>query len=620
MSGNLSFLLPLAEGAASGVGEVLSSKVLDYVLSQMKRKFGNKLLFSKEMYRRYLENAFQRYDTVKTLANSTTPRKMTGENSIYVNVSVRYQNRTYTTVTVDNLIGVNNNVVIVGGAGMGKSTLIRHLFLNTISREEYIPIWVDLRKASAQTSTGNSISDLVYSSFCSFDGEAYREQFEYSLRLGKHILFLDGLDEVKTAIISDIAASIQEFASKYPENAVIVTARPDSERKYLPALETFTQFQMMPLTKHQAKMLSQKLMPENKKQVDVFCKELDEKLFSQYLYFAQNPLLLTMMLITYIHNRAIPEKPSEFYDKCFDALFEKHDKENKSSFKREFQSRINKFEFKRIFAIFCYGTYFSDEFEFSEERIRNLLSECIDRLGFVNLQTEGFLNDLCNNVCMLVQEGDWYHFTHRSFQTYFAAVHTIGMTPDRQSKRFAAILSQPKLESQYNFFRMVWEMSPRELINNGLLIPFSSIAAKMQEIAEPQKWAFWEGFRNAAVDLRVEEMNHIAFAVYINGNNDQTSHEKILRLVYELLGRNAASMLSPDEMLELNILLKKCNREVIVFKDIPSIEGLTFSENKQIIHLLIKHVAVPRILGIIRNSIAQDDGDRKKPISDSIFD
>lgn len=620
MSNNLSFLLPLGEGAASGVGEVIASKALDYVLSQMKRKFGNKLLFSKEMYRRYLENAFQRYDTVKTLVNSTTPRKMTGDNNIYVNVSVKHENRTYTTVTVDNLIDANNNVAIVGGAGMGKSMLLRHLFLNTINREEYIPIWVDLRKASVRTSIDNSISDLIYSSFCSFDGEMYREQFEYSLRLGKYILFLDGLDEVKSAIISDIASSIQEFASKYPQNVVIVTARPDSERKYLPALQTFKQYQMMPLTKHQAMLLSQKLMPENKKQTDEFCKGLDEKFFSQYSFFAQNPLLLTMMFITYIQNRAIPEKPSEFYDKCFDALFEKHDKENKSSFRREFQSSINKFEFKKLFAIFCYGTYFSEEFEFSEERIRNLLSECIDRLGFANIQAEGFLSDLCNNVCMLVQEGDWYHFTHRSFQTYFAAVHAVGLPTDKQSKRFSALLSQPKLESQYTFFKMIWEISPNKLINNGLMIPFRNIVAKMQETEEPHKWAFWEGFRNAVVDLRVEEMNHIAFAVYINGNNDQTSYEKILRLIFELLGRNSASMLLREEMLELNKLLLKCNREVVIFDDIPTFEEITPSEQNVIIHLLTKHVAIPKIINVISEAIANNDESVNMTTSNSIFD
>ena len=56
------------------------------------------------------------------------------------------------------------------------------------------------------------------------------------------------------------------------------------------------------------------------------------------------------------------------------------------------------------------------------------------------IKAKDYLKDLCDVVCILVEEGDVYRFSHRSFQTYFAAKHFRNQVPLIKSKRGAIIL------------------------------------------------------------------------------------------------------------------------------------------------------------------------------------
>jgi len=56
-----------------------------------------------------------------------------------------------------------------------------------------------------------------------------------------------------------------------------------------------------------------------------FLTEVENKLFEKYETFASNPLLLTIMLMTFDQYAEIPEKIHLFYQECFQALYSRHD-------------------------------------------------------------------------------------------------------------------------------------------------------------------------------------------------------------------------------------------------------------------------------------------------------
>ncbi|HEL4773351.1 TPA: hypothetical protein UN076_004248, partial [Stenotrophomonas maltophilia] len=81
---------------------------------------------------------------------------------------------------------------IIDGAGMGKSTYVKHLSMLEISNSDRIPIFVELRRVGENES-------LVEALARDFDDlhQAYdRELFLSLLSVGRFLIVLDGLDEV----------------------------------------------------------------------------------------------------------------------------------------------------------------------------------------------------------------------------------------------------------------------------------------------------------------------------------------------------------------------------------------------------------------------------------------
>ena len=388
------------EGTMTAVGENVGNHAINWIINKLNDQYGKALVLTGSVFTRYLDNAYNRYNQVKTLVTGIEPRKIIGRNSIYIKVGLNYQHSEYETSSIDKLLTISNNLLICGSGGAGKSMLMRYLFLDTVNRGEYIPVLLELRKITEKDSSENTLIELIYKCMSDFDTELPRDQFEYSLRLGKYVFFLDGYDEIKSELLDNAAEAIQNFASKYPENAYIITSRPNRD---FSALETFSQLETMDLTKKQAVALSKKFWPQDEKTIE-FSTQLNNNLFEQHKDFAQNPLLLSMMFLTYMHNNSIPDHRAEFYEKCYNALYSMHDNHNKGTYKREFECiNLNESSFKQLFARFCFVSYFDSEYEFTEDAILDRLEKCILKLNLVGTDAKQYLNDLCKVVCLIVK-------------------------------------------------------------------------------------------------------------------------------------------------------------------------------------------------------------------------
>ncbi|EPG9704121.1 NACHT domain-containing protein, partial [Acinetobacter baumannii] len=150
-----------------------------------------------------------------------------------------------------------------------------------------------------------------------------------------------------------------------------------------------------------------------------FLRELDKKLYESHSSFASNPLLLTMMLLTYEQIAEIPNKIHLFYEQAFLTLFNKHDS-LKSMYKRKSFSQLPLDDFKRCLEAFCILSYSGRSYSFSENEINKYLDNSIN-ISRVTTNSKFFLNDLLDSVCILQRDGLGFNFTHRSFQEYFSA-------------------------------------------------------------------------------------------------------------------------------------------------------------------------------------------------------
>ena len=312
------------ESAAKKAGEKAVDRGLNAIIDFVKNKYGEAQVKIGTVFDRYLHNATQRYNQIRTLTTGTMPRRIIGKDSLYVQIGLNHNGEEIDTSSVDSLLQISRNRLILGTGGVGKSMLTRYLFLDTAEYERYVPVLIELRRIGIQLSGELSILDLIYSCMEDFNVDLPKDQFEYSLQLGKYLFLFDGFDEVKSSLAKETAEAIQKFSAKYPNNSFIVTSRPKAETS---PLETFTTMESMPLSKAQAVDLASRIWAKDEKTME-FCRQLNEILYEKHKDFAENPLLLSMMFLTFMRNSSIPEHLSDFYKKTYDALYSAHDNQD----------------------------------------------------------------------------------------------------------------------------------------------------------------------------------------------------------------------------------------------------------------------------------------------------
>lgn len=431
---NTSLVAMSAQSGVQKAGELAVDRALNAIIDGCAKMFGKTKVLLGNGFTRYLQNATKRYNQVHTIATGNIVRSIIGPDNIYVGVGVQCGKKKINTNTVEPMLSISKNILVEGTGGIGKSMMMRYLFLNTANRGEYVPVLLELRKVSKQSPGNISIMDLIYTCMTDFDVELPKEQFEFSLQLGKYLFLMDGFDEVKESLAKETAEKIQQFCSKYSKNPCIITTRPGRDTA---SLETFTTVKSQTLSREQAVELAKKIWDEDEKTRE-FCRQLKEEIYEnkKHREFAENPLLLTMMFLTFMRNNSLPDHLAEFYRQAFEALYSTHDSKNKGAYRREFKcDKLDAPSFRRVLSHFCFQSYFKQDYEFAEEKLLLYFEKSIEKFGFTEVRANDYLQDIKKVVCLLVKDGEEYRFAHRSFQAYFAACYTAEELNDEQQKK-----------------------------------------------------------------------------------------------------------------------------------------------------------------------------------------
>lgn len=126
-----------------------------------------------------------------------------------------------------------------------------------------------------------------------------------------------------------------------------------------------------------------------------------------------------MMLLTFEEYGDIPERKHVFYDKCFLVLLREHDA-SKGRFRRSYCSGLNQEELESVFTYFCVFSYLEGKYNFQHSDVEAIVSSAIDACG-VSAEIPLVIEDFVHAISILQKDGNFYEFTHRSFQEYFYA-------------------------------------------------------------------------------------------------------------------------------------------------------------------------------------------------------
>ncbi|QSB11975.1 AAA family ATPase [Lysinibacillus fusiformis] len=431
-------MLGVNERVIAGVITELVKQTVNPIKDYISKKW-SKSEFKSEIelidaYEKYLTKSKEKYSKIKTLLYKRTPKNIY---SFYEDLNVRYEDELIDTNNIESLISIGNRIIITGTGGIGKSTMMKHFFQNSIDMQYIVPILIELRNLNDKFKTGEiDLLNYIYETMSNLDFKTDKLYLEYSLETGKNIILFDGLDEVKGDLINDVVLAIKDFSDRYNKCPIIITSRPSD---VFMGWNDYIEVEACPLNKQQALALINKLEFEDEVKTK-FYMELDERLYDNYESFASIPLLLTIMLITYDNSADMPNELHEFYEQAFSALFHTHDA-SKSGYKRDISTKLSYERFKLLFSHFCFQSYLNSDYIFTQNKLLGYIKKSKDKFETTSQFTElDVLEDLIYSVCMIMKDGLDYVFSHRSFQEYFAAVYTTTLTDEVQQKLFNEII------------------------------------------------------------------------------------------------------------------------------------------------------------------------------------
>lgn len=507
----------------------------------------------------YVENSKKKYSKLKTLLYTSDEHEF---DEFFVCNGISHcphssSDKIIQDVTLEKLLDISQYILLVGMGGIGKSMMMRHLFLNSIrsyTQGNNLPIIVTLREFN------DDLFNLIVDSVHRFDVNFSAAHINKMLQEGKCQILLDGLDEIKVDDMELFQKQLDILIDHYPQNQFVMSTRRFSR---FVELSRFTIMYMLPFTHKQALELIDRLeyCPEEPRLKQQFRDKLISDYFRSHEEFVTNPLLLTLMLMSYHRFADVPEKKYLFYDQAYQTLLQRHDSD-KLAYKRVFHSVTDPADFTLVFREFCAKSYRRGDYEFDRnkfEKYFNTLSS-VKRLNTDMMKVDNFLFDVCNSACLMYEEGQTYHFLHRSFQEYFFADY-YSRQDDTTLIKLGNYISKTKADpfDDGSAFGMLYDLAP-EKVERFIILPQLNEIFSYKTQRE-QYWRFLEeSYKMWTYTLinheKVEKFksNHEIIGLYRQNNCDTYSvvFDKILSILHQ------SSTISLDLKEEIDIKIEPC--------------------------------------------------------------
>jgi hypothetical protein len=412
-------------------GKAAFKKVVTEMHSYIKTATQKKIKYWKT--EQQIESLYKKIGNVRKVRTIWQVDKIVDLKSVYCDSHLVIDDKRLKIVSLGDF-KTKNNLVIQGIAGQGKSIFLRHLCATELLMGNYIPVFFELAKIQPDKNLLDNIIDTLQDLGLK---DADEEMFKFLCESGKILLLLDAFDEIASSVKNNVLSEIESLAKRYENIRIIITSRPNNQIEMSPF---FQLVRLDDLHGDEYKNVIKKLASKSKLG-DTLIKHV-EKNKSGLKELLCTPLIVTLLILTYKSYQQLPNKLSDFYDKLFEVLLQKHDG-IKPAFTRKRNCKLDDMQFRYAFETLCILIKELEKSSLSHAEIYEYSKRALELNNF-DVNSEKFLDDIVRITCLIQRDGEEYRFIHKSVQEYFAASY-VKRRPEKWVKNFyeKLILTSP---------------------------------------------------------------------------------------------------------------------------------------------------------------------------------
>lgn len=323
-------------------------------------------------------------------------------------------------VSIVDALEASKRLLITGGAGSGKSTLVGWLATGAAGQRD-LPLVVPVRSQTAGGVTFESIGKTV-----GLPAAHVRE----ACRDGRAVLFIDGLDEAAPGSLTDVRASMEKMAANCPQLRIVATTRPGASG----SLAGFVDYSLPDLTSGEVEefvdkwcLAAEESAPRNgspREESRLAAVDLKKRIqrTPAVQRLAVSPLMITILCVVHrFLGKSIPEHRVTLYDKCTDVLLYEWDRA-----KFPEGSTVGKLDApaKRTLLMgLARKMHDASQAELAESQVVLHFKAVLPSLGAAGIDAKAMLAEIRDRSGLLVEKRPgFFGFSHLTFQEYLTAL------------------------------------------------------------------------------------------------------------------------------------------------------------------------------------------------------
>ncbi|MGW7277983.1 NACHT domain-containing protein [Streptomyces sp. NPDC054844] len=346
-----------------------------------------------------------------------------------------------TVLLADRALEDHERVLLRGGAGSGKTTLVQWLAVAAARQGSRVPFVLPVRRFAREGFPAPD--DFLHAVRHPLADRAPEGWVVRTLLAGRALLLVDGIDEAPEKTRGELRDRLRRLLRVFSGNACLVTSRPSAVSDgWLSggglAEEDFVELSLAPMSRdqvtrfirdwHSAARLdeqSRSTGPRELGALDEYEQRLlrSVRIYRELRQLATNPLMCGL-ICALNRDRAgsLPSGRKELYDAALEMLLQRRDPERDVLYADDV--RLQQSTRERLLQKLAHAMLEEDASELTRERAVGILDAALPAMPAARAQGDGakiFRHLLHRTGLLRERSGESVDFVHRTFQDYLAA-------------------------------------------------------------------------------------------------------------------------------------------------------------------------------------------------------